>query len=68
MIVFLIMMDYFPVCQCNGHSECYKSMESGIDVQKCKECGNNTTGSHCETCAEGFYGDTRNGGICKRED
>ncbi|GMR61425.1 hypothetical protein PMAYCL1PPCAC_31620, partial [Pristionchus mayeri] len=54
-----------PLCQCNGHSECHKAYERGIEVQMCKDCGNNTTGAHCETCAEGFYGDTRNGGICK---
>ncbi|GMT07020.1 hypothetical protein PENTCL1PPCAC_29194, partial [Pristionchus entomophagus] len=54
-----------PLCQCNGHSECRKTVESGIELQKCVECGNNTTGAHCETCADGYYGDTRNGGICK---
>ncbi|GMT35422.1 hypothetical protein PFISCL1PPCAC_26719, partial [Pristionchus fissidentatus] len=54
-----------PLCQCNGHSECYPSIESGIEVQKCTECGNNTSGAHCETCSEGYFGDTRNGGLCK---
>jgi len=47
-----------PACQCNGHSKCIKE-------NSCGECQHDTTGSHCEQCAKGFYGDPRNGGICK---
>ena len=44
-------------CDCNGHgTECDLS-------GKCL-CGNNTFGNNCEKCAESYYGDPRNGGIC----
>ncbi|CAO4387133.1 unnamed protein product [Caenorhabditis nigoni] len=59
-----------PACQCNGHSTCVTSVGSfpPVTVEKCQTCQNNTTGAHCERCAPGFYGDSRNGGICARCD
>ncbi|XP_031550014.1 attractin-like protein 1 [Actinia tenebrosa] len=47
-----------PACQCNGHSTC-------DDEQKCKQCLDNTNGSHCQTCAPGYFGDPTNGGKCQ---
>lgn len=54
-------------CQCNGHSNCTtkKTMHEWIADQSCTLCGHNTTGEHCQHCAEGFYGDPRNGGRCE---
>ena len=43
-------------CDCNQHSEKPCDPESGI----C-ECEHNTAGSHCEQCAEGFFGNSRDG-------
>ncbi|XP_013386295.1 attractin-like isoform X2 [Lingula anatina] len=48
-----------PLCQCNGHSECYNN------TAICKKCTQNTQGSQCEICAPGYFGEATNGGICK---
>ncbi|CAL1533125.1 unnamed protein product [Lymnaea stagnalis] len=48
-----------PLCQCNGHSKC----KNGTDI--CISCEDQTTGSQCEECAEGYYGNPKNGGQCK---
>ncbi|CAI5455845.1 unnamed protein product [Caenorhabditis angaria] len=55
-----------PACQCNGHSTCVTGTGSfpPVTVEKCETCQNHTTGQHCEKCAPGFYGDSRNGGTC----
>ncbi|XP_021361114.1 attractin-like isoform X3 [Mizuhopecten yessoensis] len=47
-----------PACQCNGHSTC--NNETGA----CESCQGTTTGEHCESCLDGFYGDPTNGGKC----
>ncbi|CAH0558317.1 unnamed protein product [Brassicogethes aeneus] len=39
-------------CDCNGKSE-----ECDPNTGHCKNCRDNTFGSHCELCAEGFYMD-----------
>ncbi|MCP9266339.1 Kelch domain-containing protein family protein [Dirofilaria immitis] len=55
-------------CQCNGHSNCTlrrRSLEWNIEEQSCTQCDHNTTGEHCQFCADGFYGDPRNGGRCE---
>uniref|UniRef100_A0A0N5AIM8 CUB domain-containing protein n=1 Tax=Syphacia muris TaxID=451379 RepID=A0A0N5AIM8_9BILA len=57
-------------CQCNGHSNCTTvppSSEWMVNYpdQKCIHCNNNTTGEHCQYCADMFFGDPRNGGICQ---
>ncbi|CAI2358253.1 unnamed protein product [Caenorhabditis sp. 36 PRJEB53466] len=59
-----------PACQCNGHSTCISSPGSfpPVQIEKCEACSNNTTGAHCERCAPGFYGDSRNGGTCAKCD
>ncbi|KAG7262433.1 hypothetical protein CRUP_006543, partial [Coryphaenoides rupestris] len=46
-----------PACQCNGHSRCGNS-------SVCEQCGNLTSGTHCQTCMVGYYGDPTNGGKC----
>jgi multipile epidermal growth factor-like domains protein 8 len=48
-------------CQCNGHSQCPGQHE----LTTCTQCTNNTYGTHCEKCQEGFVGDARNGGTCQ---
>lgn len=55
-------------CQCNGHSNCTlrrRSLEWNIEERSCTQCDHNTTGEHCQFCADGFYGDPRNGGRCE---
>lgn len=47
-----------PACQCNGHSRCNEE-------NRCGDCKDNADGDHCELCAEGYYGDARNGGRCE---
>ncbi|XP_071805292.1 basement membrane-specific heparan sulfate proteoglycan core protein-like isoform X3 [Asterias amurensis] len=49
-------------CQCNGHASSCNS-ETGV----CIDCLHNTVGEHCETCADGFFGDTTSGtpGDCR---
>lgn len=47
-----------PVCQCNGHASCIGN--SSV----CMSCGNLTTGSHCEYCIKGYWGNPVNGGKC----
>ncbi|XP_063715164.1 multiple epidermal growth factor-like domains protein 8 isoform X5 [Symsagittifera roscoffensis] len=44
-------------CECNGHGV-------GCDASGECTCVNNTIGRNCEKCAESYYGDPRNGGIC----
>lgn len=55
---------YVVACQCNGHSNCTlrrRSPEWNIEERSCTQCDHNTTGEHCQFCADGFYGDPRNG-------
>ncbi|KAK0396587.1 hypothetical protein QR680_001776 [Steinernema hermaphroditum] len=49
-----------PKCQCNGHSTC--------DAKGKCNCGHNTIGPNCGTCAPGFFGEPENGGQCKKCD
>lgn len=37
-------------CGCHGHSRCPEG------VGRCQECRDHTTGSHCQFCAEGAFG------------
>ncbi|CAG00346.1 unnamed protein product [Tetraodon nigroviridis] len=46
-----------PACQCNGHSRC-------VNGSVCEHCGNLTSGTHCQNCMPGYYGDPINGGKC----
>ena len=50
----------YTACQCNGHSKC-------DGMNQCLNCTDNTAGDHCERCADGYYGDTTNGGSCQCE-
>ena len=46
-------------CMCNGHSDrCHHR------TGRCFDCADNTTGRHCHNCANRFYGNATNGGIC----
>lgn len=56
----LRLLAYIVACQCNGHSTC-------DELNSCISCTENTTGSQCESCVDGFFGDTRNGGLCESE-
>ncbi|XP_065316096.1 attractin-like isoform X2 [Gordionus sp. m RMFG-2023] len=49
-----------PICRCNGHSVC----SDGTKI--CEKCQNNTDGSGCEKCSSGYFGDARNGGLCRK--
>ncbi|KAL3869140.1 hypothetical protein ACJMK2_041857 [Sinanodonta woodiana] len=44
------------LCACNQHSK-FCDGKTGI----CQDCKHNTTGSNCEKCAPGFYGDPTQG-------
>ncbi|CAD5222100.1 unnamed protein product [Bursaphelenchus xylophilus] len=66
-----------PECQCNGHSTCVDSthkpafmdvvlLNEAHTLKRCASCSNNTKGDHCEFCEDGYYGDPRNGGVCKK--
>ncbi|KAG5869328.1 hypothetical protein JTB14_005136 [Gonioctena quinquepunctata] len=48
-----------PACQCNGHASCLEN--SSV----CMPCGNLTSGSHCEFCMKGYWGNPVNGGKCQ---
>lgn len=49
-----------PSCQCNGHSTCF-------DGKTCiQPCDNLTTGTNCELCRPGYYGNPVNGGACHK--
>lgn len=45
-------------CECNGHSE-----ECDAHSGHCINCQHNTTGSRCERCIQGHYGNPSLGGI-----
>uniref|UniRef100_A0A8C4Z3J6 Attractin n=1 Tax=Gadus morhua TaxID=8049 RepID=A0A8C4Z3J6_GADMO len=47
-----------PACQCNGHSQC-------VNQSVCEKCEDLTTGTHCESCVFGFFGEPTNGGSCQ---
>uniref|UniRef100_A0A915E013 Laminin EGF-like domain-containing protein n=1 Tax=Ditylenchus dipsaci TaxID=166011 RepID=A0A915E013_9BILA len=51
-----------PSCQCNGHSTC---TENTTMDRRCRQCADKTRGEHCGLCDFGYYGDPRNGGVCK---
>ncbi|XP_052448755.1 multiple epidermal growth factor-like domains protein 9 [Carassius gibelio] len=45
-------------CNCSGNADPHKSPRICLpDTGHCLSCINNTTGPHCEHCAEGFTGD-----------
>ena len=48
-----------PRCQCNGHSVCNAAFQ-------CLNCADHSTGTNCERCAVGYYGNSTLGSICKR--
>lgn len=47
---------YCIPCQCNGHA---KTCDYNTGI--CHDCLHSTTGDHCETCIEGFYGNATYG-------
>lgn len=58
---FRIRITVNVLCRCYGHSQrCDKE-------GRCLNCVDNTAGRYCEKCADGFYGDAKNGGkdACK---
>ncbi|KAG8442156.1 hypothetical protein GDO86_011091 [Hymenochirus boettgeri] len=44
-------------CDCNGNINPYENGHCDSVTGECLKCIGNTAGSHCERCAEGFYGD-----------
>ena len=59
---YIIIIRNILACQCNGHSKCSDPENPEVCDQPCKD---NTIGSQCETCTEGYFGNPVNGGICK---
>jgi multipile epidermal growth factor-like domains protein 8 len=53
-------------CGCNFHAVCPANFTSLSDPAEkvCSPCLHNTSGSRCETCLPGFFGDARRGGAC----
>ena len=43
-------------CQCNGHAATCDPF-----TLECGQCEHNTVGKHCDTCAEGYYGNAKLG-------
>ena len=52
--------DSCPLCECNGHSIC------NYNLSRCLSCMNSTSGSRCEKCADGYFGNALNNGICNK--
>jgi len=49
-------------CMCNKHSDnCHRR------TGRCFRCADNTIGRHCQYCADRYYGNATNGGICSRK-
>ncbi|GAB6023337.1 hypothetical protein CHUAL_008138 [Chamberlinius hualienensis] len=51
-------------CECNGHGDSekgYCDVKNGVCF-----CKDNAEGDHCERCAEGYYGNPKNGSRCYR--
>ena len=49
-------------CRCNGHTDrCHGR------TGRCFDCADNSTGRHCQHCANRFYGNATNGGTCNRK-
>nr|XP_033789904.1 laminin subunit alpha-1 [Geotrypetes seraphini] len=44
-------------CDCNGNANQLESGYCNATTGECLKCIQNTTGSHCERCAKGYYGD-----------
>lgn len=68
---------FFPECNCNGHSDRCKfdpavyEANGGISGGVCLDCQHNTMGRNCQQCTDMFYQDPyqdiRSSTICKRE-
>ena len=50
-------------CGCNFHANCIATANSSAFT--CGPCLHNTTGTVCDRCAPGFFGDPRNGASCQ---
>ncbi|XP_053570910.1 laminin subunit alpha-1 [Bombina bombina] len=44
-------------CNCNGNINPFENGNCDAVTGECLKCIDNTAGSHCERCADGFYGD-----------
>lgn len=58
LLVWMSKLLLVLACQCNGHSTCNS-------LDECISCSDNTTGSNCQTCMDGLFGDPSNGGTCQ---
>ena len=54
-----LVMDPCLQCNCNG-----QTLDCDLVTGTCLNCSGNTTGSNCERCIDGFYGDPTRGIPC----
>lgn len=54
-------------CECNGNVDPSEPGHCDPVTGECLKCLRNTAGTHCERCADGFYGDAVDAKNCRGE-